>query len=202
MSRPVFYLFKILTLAAVGYYLRESFLAYRDNLQDLRLFLLVIGDFYSVILVLAAVYTPQVSSGLVIMMVTSVSTCYYVFMNLTGGVVIVPYRYGQYIQIAGILLQIAAKVTIGRRFGLLPANRGVVTAGPYRWVRHPMYLGYFLNHAGFLLCTFSWHNAVVLAVLYVFVIFRLFKEEEFLRQDPAYQAYAARVRYRWLPGVF
>ena len=66
-----------------------------------------------------------------------------------------------------------AKVVLGRSFGLLPAQRGLVTAGPYRIVRHPIYFGYLIGHIGFLLVNFSWRNAAVLALLYVAQVVRI-----------------------------
>jgi len=38
------------------------------------------------------------------------------------------------LQVAAITWQIVAKLALGRAFGLLPANRGLVTSGPYRWL--------------------------------------------------------------------
>ena len=52
---------------------------------------------------------------------------------------------------AGLCLVIAGKVVLGRSFGLVPANRGVVASGPYLLVRHPIYSGYLITHIGFLL---------------------------------------------------
>ena len=37
----------------------------------------------------------------------------------------------------GLLVVIAGKMSLGRSFGLMPANRGVVSTGLYRLVRHP-----------------------------------------------------------------
>ena len=50
----------------------------------------------------------------------------------------------------GLCLVIAGKVVLGRSFGLVPANRGVVAQGPYGFMRHPIYTGYLLTHVGFL----------------------------------------------------
>ena len=49
----------------------------------------------------------------------------------------------------GLLLVIAGKLSLGRSFGLMPANRGIVSTGLYRLVRHPIYLGYLITHVAF-----------------------------------------------------
>src|SRR5689334_14354326 len=45
--------------------------------------------------------------------------------------------------ISGIFIQLYAKLSLRRSFGLVPANRGIKVEGPYRVIRHPMYAGYF-----------------------------------------------------------
>ena len=50
--------------------------------------------------------------------------------------------------VSGSAVALAAKAFLGRSFGLVAANRGVKDAGIYRFVRHPMYLGYMLSHLG------------------------------------------------------
>ena len=49
----------------------------------------------------------------------------------------------------GLSVVIAGKVSLGRSFGLMPANRGIVSTGLYRLVRHPIYMGYLITHSGF-----------------------------------------------------
>ncbi len=104
--------------------------------------------------------------------------------------------------ILGLCLQASAKVVLGRKFGVVVANRGVVTAGPYRFLRHPMYAGYILTHIGFLLVMPSWRNAVLYALSLTVQIGRILREERVLNRDPSYRDFASRVRYRLVPGIF
>ena len=114
----------------------------------------------------------------------------------------VPEAVGAVLQFAGLLWQFAAKLTLGRCFGLLPACRGIVVAGPYRLVRHPIYLGYLIGHVGFLLVNFSFVNVAVFGALYLAQVFRIVREERLLRTSDDYLSYQMRVRWRLIPGVF
>ena len=102
----------------------------------------------------------------------------------------------------GLVVQIHAKMTLGRSFGCVPAHRGLQLAGPYRFVRHPMYAGYLLSHVAFLLVNPTWRNIVAYAVCYALQIPRLIAEERLLAHDPKYREYLASVKYRLIPGVF
>ena len=102
----------------------------------------------------------------------------------------------------GLLIVVAGKLSIGRSFGLTPANRGIVSIGMYRIVRHPIYLGYLITHIGFLLANPAGWNLFALVSADVALMFRAVREEQTLMQDPAYRAYAERVRWRVVPGVF
>jgi len=106
------------------------------------------------------------------------------------------------IMVAGLMLQIMAKLVLGRAFGIVAANRGVKVLGPYRLVRHPMYAGYTLTQIGFLLAMPSLLNTLIYATALTMQIMRIFREEYVLRGNPGYGAFAERVRYRLLPGVF
>jgi len=106
------------------------------------------------------------------------------------------------LQLFGTGFQLYGKVVLGRSFGIVAANRGVVSSGPYRLVRHPIYLGYLVTHAGFLLSNASVRNAAIYAAAYVFQFARMHAEERILEQDGAYREYLRSVRYRLIPGVY
>jgi len=106
-----------------------------------------------------------------------------------------------WIIMTGMFVQLSAKIVLGVSFGIVPANRGVRTLGPYRFVRHPMYAGYTLTHVGLLLAMPSALNAVLYAAALAFQIARTSREERILMRDPDYRAYAARTRYKLLPFV-
>lgn len=106
------------------------------------------------------------------------------------------------IMIAGFALQLSAKLTLRRSFGVVAANRGVKASGPYRIVRHPMYAGYALTHIGFLLSGPNLWNLAIYGTTLAIACRRIIAEERVLGADPAYAALRQRVRYRLLPFVF
>lgn len=102
---------------------------------------------------------------------------------------------------AGAAVALGAKLSLRRSFGIVPANRGVMHGGLYRFVRHPMYSGYMINQLGFLLLYFSAWNVAIYAAAWLSFLIRAREEEKFLSADPAYRDYASRVTSRLLPGM-
>jgi protein-S-isoprenylcysteine O-methyltransferase Ste14 len=123
-------------------------------------------------------------------------------MVTASGHPLIPGVIGFCVMIAGLLMNISAKVALNRSFGLAAANRGVKREGPYRWLRHPMYAGYALNQAAFLLLNPCLWNLCVYALAWSVQILRIGAEEKLLLNDPAYRAYAGEVRYRLVPGLY
>jgi protein-S-isoprenylcysteine O-methyltransferase Ste14 len=106
------------------------------------------------------------------------------------------------IGVVGLLIVIAGKISLGRSFGLIPANRGIVSTGLYRLVRHPIYLGYFITHVAFVAANPTFWNFFVLFVADLAQLARAVCEERTLAQDEAYRIYQAKVRWRVVPGLF
>jgi protein-S-isoprenylcysteine O-methyltransferase Ste14 len=102
----------------------------------------------------------------------------------------------------GLVIVIAGKLILGRRFGLVPANRGIVVRGPYTVVRHPIYTGYLITHLAFLVANPSAWNVAVIVVSDTALVIRALREEKVLKADAAYQQYCQRVAWHLVPGVF
>jgi protein-S-isoprenylcysteine O-methyltransferase Ste14 len=82
-----------------------------------------------------------------------------------------------------------------------PPDR-IVEAGPYRWVRNPMYLGHLVFFAGLAVLLHSWIAAVVFVAHAAWFHRRVRSDERHLeaRFGDAYRDYCRRVK-RWIPGV-
>ena len=84
----------------------------------------------------------------------------------------------------------------------MAANRGLKTAGPYQFVRHPIYACHVVTNIGFLIANPHWINVAILAVVFVAQVFRMRAEERVLTESGTYAEYANEVRWRLVPGVY
>jgi protein-S-isoprenylcysteine O-methyltransferase Ste14 len=130
------------------------------------------------------------------------ATCMPMLVASSGGQAIVSSFVGATLLLMGMVVQILAKLALGRSLGCIPAHRGLKLSGPYGFVRHPMYAGYLLSHLAFLFMNLTWWNVAVYALAYGLQVPRLLAEERLLARDPQYRAYQAAVPYRLVPGVF
>jgi protein-S-isoprenylcysteine O-methyltransferase Ste14 len=87
----------------------------------------------------------------------------------------------------------------------IQADRGqtVISTGPYRYVRHPLYAGIVLFAIGSPLWLGSWYGVGSGIIMVLLVARRAVLEERTLRSElSGYAGYAKRVRYRFIPGVW
>jgi protein-S-isoprenylcysteine O-methyltransferase Ste14 len=106
------------------------------------------------------------------------------------------------LQVVGLIAVIASLMALGRSFGFVAADRGVVTRGPYALVRHPVYAGYLLIQLGYVTQAISWRNALVLLFVTACNIGRTVAEERVLSASPQYRRYREQVRWRLVPGAW
>ena len=106
------------------------------------------------------------------------------------------------LQLTGLVIAIVALVTLGRSFGFVAADRGLVTRGPYAVIRHPVYASYIIIQSGYLVQSISLRNVIVLAGATACNIGRAVVEERVLGSAPGYARYRQRVRWRLVPGLW
>jgi protein-S-isoprenylcysteine O-methyltransferase Ste14 len=99
-------------------------------------------------------------------------------------------------------LSLASLLSLGRFFGFRPALRGLTTKGPYRLVRHPMYMSYLLSDIGYNLHEWNVGTALIVLAGWASLTYRILAEERMLSQDADWQAYVGSVRWRLVPGVW
>lgn len=78
-----------------------------------------------------------------------------------------------------------------------------VSSGPYRYVRHPMYMGILVGYGATPLLLGSWLALIPFAIMSALLLLRTSLEDKTLLAElPGYSEYARRVRYRLVPGVW
>ncbi len=153
----------------------------------------------------------------VLMVVIGLAICVPFFYFLWIPVVVIPDPPGRALGIAGLVLYLLglgltlwARSTLGRNWGVstsaqvkLLREHELVTNGPYAWVRHPMYLGWWICMLGLVLLYPVW--AVLLLFLFSLISFfnRARREEATLadRFGEAWIAYSRRTK-RLIPGIY
>ena len=105
--------------------------------------------------------------------------------------------------ITGTAGAIVAIGYLGRSFSIMPQARGLVSRGPYRRIRHPLYLAEQVASLGIMLQYRQPWSLLAFAAGLLLQIPRIHYEEEVLSDAfPAYRAYIATVTTRLIPGVY
>jgi protein-S-isoprenylcysteine O-methyltransferase Ste14 len=82
-------------------------------------------------------------------------------------------------------------------------SQQTVTRGPYRWIRHPMYLGVITLMLGIPLVLGSLWSLLPGVLIGILFIIRTALEDKALQAElPGYREYAQKVRYRLIPGIW
>ena len=109
------------------------------------------------------------------------------------------------LQVFAVLLMLWARMTLGARsfhFSANPTQGGLVTRGPYRYVRHPIYAAVVIFIVAGVIANLSILNGILGLVVVLGMIIRALCEERFLRAE--YSEYVEYSSHTWrmIPFVF
>jgi protein-S-isoprenylcysteine O-methyltransferase Ste14 len=108
---------------------------------------------------------------------------------------------GDVVAVVGCAWVMVSVLALGSCFGVLPEARGLVIRGPYRFVRHPVYLGEIATLVGLTLCSSATWSVAVLVLFVGAQSVRMRLEERALTAAfPEYRSYAAQTG-RLLPRL-
>lgn len=104
--------------------------------------------------------------------------------------------------LVGMIMMLVTIRHLGRSFSIVPQAHAVVQTGPYRWIKHPLYLAEEIAILGVVLQYLS-PLTVALLILHIGIqVSRILYEEDLLRRTlPEYSSYEA-TRWRLIPYVW
>ena len=104
--------------------------------------------------------------------------------------------------LVGSLAAVVALFRLGRSFSMMAEARRLVTSGPYRYVRHPLYLAEEVAIFGIFIQFFSIWTTIIFALQIVFQLRRMRNEEAVLTEIlPEYASYQSKTP-RLIPGIY
>ena len=102
----------------------------------------------------------------------------------------------------GTIMMLVTIRHLGRSFSLVPQARSVVQTGPYRWIKHPLYLAEEIAILGVVLQYLTPVTVTVLLLHIGVQVCRILYEEDLLKRTcPEYSSYEAS-RWRLIPYVW
>jgi protein-S-isoprenylcysteine O-methyltransferase Ste14 len=109
------------------------------------------------------------------------------------------------VQVLAFLLFLWARVTFGRRsyhVGADPTAGGLVTGGPYRYIRHPIYAAFCLFISAGVAAHWSWSAGLCGGLVLGSAVLRIFCEESLVTaRYPEYAQYSVTT-WRMIPYVY
>jgi protein-S-isoprenylcysteine O-methyltransferase Ste14 len=164
--------------------------------------LLLASETLVIVLTLIRRRARVVDRTLAAAIVTGVAVAGPTLLRATEGIALLPDAVTATLSVAGLALVVLGKLTLGRSFGIAPALRTVVAKGPYTFMRHPIYTGYVITHAAFLIAHPTAMNLALVIASDVALVLRALREERVLANDAAYREYCQRVRWHLVPRVY
>jgi protein-S-isoprenylcysteine O-methyltransferase Ste14 len=161
--------------------------------------------FFLVIILLTIRRTPRRKARGLLPRLTAITGCLLPFVLIAlprGHLPPLAKNLSSIIALLGVLASIAAVYYLGRSFSIFPQARALMTDGPYRFVRHPLYLAEFVVLFGSIWeINQPWPLVVVVAAIGIQLPRMHFEERVLSEEFPEYREYAGRTA-RIIPGLY
>ncbi len=113
---------------------------------------------------------------------------------------------GLVFQALGIFSGIWGILTMGvGNFNIQPEVKSVtlITSGPYKWIRNPMYIAIILFYIPIVIQNFNWINGSVFIVLLITILLKIYSEEQLLKErfGDKYLEYKRKTK-RLIPSIY
>jgi len=103
----------------------------------------------------------------------------------------------------GVILRVFRENRYASRVVEVEKGQPVIQSGPYRVIRHPMYLGTVLMYLATPVALGSWWALLPALLIVPILVLRVRNEEKVLAEQlPGYREYMQKTRYRLIPGVW
>lgn len=106
--------------------------------------------------------------------------------------------FGIVASVGGLAMSTWGVMWLGRSMGIVVSVREVVLAGPYRWVRHPIYMGYLFIMLGMFMTSYTPRMAFMVLGAITLLVWRARLEEKLLSaHSPAYREWMQHTGFLW-----
>jgi len=102
----------------------------------------------------------------------------------------------------GIAISTFAMLDLGKSFALFPGHSKLVHLGLYKFVRHPIYLGYVFLIMSIVIANSSPRNWALAVVFLILTDVRIKMEEAAMLEEKSYLSYKSNVPYRLFPWIY
>jgi len=194
----------ICNLICCSYFGYVCFMQYKilkQEFQIIELFVLTT----CIILFFIILFRPVAIEGKFVLeeiIVCFISKFYYLLLDFSPNSKDIYIMGGELIFIVGTCFWIFSIMWLGNSFSILPAVRKIKIKGPYKLIRHPVYLSYIIIDIGLLLIFPSlWNISIIVIGIFCYLV-RIRFEEKLLSKTQDYITYKKKVKFKLIPLLY